>query len=331
MALSNTNLTDIQLWKSCHGCGAAPIIGARFECQDCPLGPDIDFCDDCYQLYLNDKLEHPNRELSVQAGAIATPNRKHTFIEKIGTLYSVAGLDKWLKTPLLGHKSPSLQHSFVVRPVITAGRDCVLGSCAFAIEYNDELFALTALHVLDELIKKRNIKTTENEFSGEELPAIISEVDLYDVFATNWMTTRLGQASKMVVLPDSRLHEEEPKSDNDIAAFKVTDVGALKPARLAKQVPGVGENIWLVFIDNKIKRGRLYPAVVVETSDDRFIFKFDSGVKVPKGSSGAPLINAAGEVVAISVGGGCYMGYEFGHGNHVNNICRHLDNVRIEL
>ena len=285
----------------------------------------------CYQSYLNDQLEHPSPELSVQAGAKVPPNRKHTFIEKKGTSYDVDHLDKWLKIPLIGHKPPSLERRFVVRPVITAGRDYVLGSCAFAVEYNDKLFAITALHVLDELIKKRNINTAENQFSGEELPAIISEVDLYDVFATNWMTTRLGQASNMVVLPDSRLHEEEPKSDNDIAAFRVTDVGTLKPARLAKQVPGVGENIWLVFIDNKIKRGSLYPAVVVDKSDDRFIFKFDLDVKVPKGSSGAPLINAAGEVVAINVGGGCYMGYEFGHGNHVNNICRHLDNVQVEL
>ena len=37
-------------------------------------------------------------------------------------------------------------------------------------------------------------------------------------------------------------------------------------------------------------------------------------------SSGAPLLDAAGEIVAVNVGDGRHMGYEFGHGNHVNNI-----------
>src|SRR3954452_24130787 len=38
----------VHVWHRCHACNAQPIRGTRFDCQDCPVGPESTFCERCY-------------------------------------------------------------------------------------------------------------------------------------------------------------------------------------------------------------------------------------------------------------------------------------------
>ena len=179
---------------------------------------------------------------------------------------------------------------------------------------------------MDEIVKKKGIDCTDRnkDYTGREVPAVISGVDIYDVFADNWMTAHLGSAGPMLVLPGARLGDEEPYSVRDIAAFWIKDAGDLNPAPLADHAPVVGDPVWLAARREENNGNRTYKAVVVEINHHSMVFKYEASGEIPKYSSGAPVVNKLGEVVGIAVGGGEVLGCRVGHANHVGNIRAHL-------
>jgi hypothetical protein len=185
---------------------------------------------------------------------------------------------------------------------------------------------LTALHVMDEMIKNKGIDSTakNGHYTGKELPAVITGVNIYDVFASNWMMAPLGDAGPMLVLPEARTDEDEPYSDRDIAAFWVKDPKGLTPAVLAAEPPSVGDPLWLNAMSSDEPGKTLFKAVVVEITGRSMIFKYEEPGEKPKYTSGAPMVNKGGEVAGIIVGGGEFKKNKLGHANHVGNIRRHL-------
>jgi hypothetical protein len=179
---------------------------------------------------------------------------------------------------------------------------------------------------MDELIKSRRIDCTSNNasYTGQELPRLVTKVKLYDVFAPQWPLAELGSASSMLVLPGARVADEEPYSQRDIAAFQADPTTRVSPARLAQNPPQVGEPLWLTFNAGKGAKSRTVQAVVVERTQRTLVFRYASAATQTTHSSGAPLLNSAGEVVGIVVGGGFFNGQRLGHANHVTSIRHHL-------
>ncbi len=312
----------IHLWHHCHQCEARPIVGKRFHCESCPDGPDNDLCEPCYEKYLKGAVTHPPPDTPADLAGI----KDHRFDSLEG---KPAGLyDSWWEVDHPEVPAPSVPDRFVVRPLFTAGMDSVIGGYGFLVrvEGGPGPILLTALHIMDEMIKNKGIDCSDaNEgYTGRELPAVITEVGIYDVFAPNWMMEHLGSAGPMLVLPDARAHDEEPYSYRDIAAFRVRDASGLNPVALASQAPRVGDPVWQVAQSEKKKGKGLFKAVVVEVTDRSMVFKFDSRDEELKYTSGSPYVNKDGEVVGISVGGGEFKGQKLGHANHVENIRRHL-------
>jgi len=322
-----TNEELFHIWHRCHNCEAAPIVGQRYHCETCPAGPDNDLCEKCHELLQKGEIKHPvGDSLGAAVGA-----KDHEFTShegKPGHLY-----EPWLQVSHPNIPDPKVLHPFVVRPIFCSGADTVMAGYAFVVNFasGHPPVLLTGLHVMDEMIKKKGIDCTDENknYTGKELPAVITEVNIYDVFADNWMRSPLGSAGPMLVLPNARIDDEEPYSDRDIAAFWVKAPGDLRPASLAKQVPSVGEPIWLVARPNKGPGKNLFKAVVVEITDRSMVFKYEQPGEKPKYSSGAPIVNKDGEVVGIIVGGGEFKEQKLGHANHVENIRRHLQSNRL--
>ena len=326
---ANTPLSSNQelfhIWHRCHNCEAAPIVGQRYHCETCPAGPDNDLCQKCHDLLQKGKIKHPaDKSLGAAVGA---KHHEFTIHEgKPGHWY-----EPWLRVPHPNIPDPKLPHPFVVRPIFCSGAEAAMAGYAFVVNFasGQPPLLLTALHVMDEMIKKKGIDCTEKNknYTGKELPAVITEVNIYDVFANNWMMAPLGSTGPMLVLPDARTDEEEPYSNRDIAAFWVKNPEDLQPASLARQAPLVGDPIWLVARPNEGPGKNLFKAVVVEITDRSMVFKYEQPGEKPKYTSGAPMVNKDGEVVGIIVGGGEFKEQSLGHANHVGNIRKHLAKV----
>ncbi|UCH96729.1 MAG: trypsin-like peptidase domain-containing protein [Candidatus Aminicenantes bacterium] len=319
---SSSNEELVHLWHQCHNCEAAPIVGKRYHCETCPAGPDNDLCQKCYDLLQKGEIKHPAEESL--ASALGTEDHQFTIHEgKPGHLF-----EPWLSVPHPAVPDPKVPHPFVVRPIFCAGLDAAIAGYAFVVnlEGGHPPILLTALHVMDEMIKKKGINCREENknYTGKELPAVITEVNIYDVFADNWMMAQLGSAGPMLVLPGARIDDEEPYSDRDIAAFWVKEPKDVTPAPLAPQPPSVGDPIWLVARSDQGPGKNLFKTVVVEITDRSMVFKYEKPEEKPKYSSGAPMVNKEGEVVGITVGGGDFKGQKLGHANHVENIRGHL-------
>jgi hypothetical protein len=315
----------VHIWHHCHHCNAAPIVGKRYYCETCPVGPDNSLCETCYALLRKGEIKHPVEESF--ASALGTQTHEFSVHEgKPGHLF-----ESWLQVSHPGSSPPVLPHPFVIRPIFNAGLDAVMAGYGFAVhlEGHPSPLLLTALHTLDEMTKKKGIDCSaqNKDYTGRELPAVITEVNIYDVFAPNWMMAPLGSAGPMLVLPDARTGEEEPYSDRDLAAFWIKEPHRLKPVPLASQPPQVGDPIWLVARPKDGTTKKTVDAVVVEITDRSLVFRYRDPGEKPKYSSGAPMINQEGQVVGVIVGGGEFRGEKLGHANHVGNIRRHITNA----
>jgi Trypsin-like peptidase domain/Zinc finger, ZZ type len=311
----------IHIWNHCHSCGAQPIVGIRFECQVCPAGPDNDLCELCYRQFLKGAVKHPRMRRGLNL-----PELQHRFLEfqgKLGSEYV-----PWLALSRSGLPAPPIPDHFLIRPEFQCGRQSFLGTYAFAATHRNESkqLLLTALHVLDDVAKSYSVDCSTSNFSytGTELPAVITQVRLYDAFADNWVLAELGSADSMLVLPSARVGEPEPCSKQDIAGFRVDPHTSLNAAKIADRDPAVGEAVWLVA--NQFAK-RSFEAIVVEPVKDSFIFRFRSTKALSKNTSGAPLVNSDGEIVGINVGAGFFEGHWFGHGNFATSIRSHLDSA----
>lgn len=312
----------IHVWNHCHNCNAAPIVGRRFHCESCPDGPDNDLCEPCYEKFREGKIIHPAEDSS--AALLEIKEHRFEVVEgKPADQYEC-----WLTVDHPTALAPRIPDHFVVRPIFSSGMGSIIGGYAFAakVEENSEPLLLTALHVMDELIKQEGIDCTEQNknYTGRELPAIITQVDIYDIFALNWMSKHLGTVGPMLVLPDARTGGEEPYSDRDIAAFRVQDASRLNPVPLASRPPMKGDPVWQAARSPKKPGRQLFKAVVVEITDRTMVFKNEAQEELPKYISGSPVLNKNGEIVGITVGGGEFKGAVLGHANHVGNIRKHI-------
>ena len=315
---SNTMNTEdeIHLWQHCHHCNESPITGVRYECQDCPAGPDIDLCSTCFELYKQGKICHPQEKTHFSEDTL------HKFLSRRGEL--AKPIDSWLDIPMPEGNDPQVENGFVVRPEFCFAGKSVFGGHGFVVNTSKGLIFLTALHVLDEVIKKSNIDASveNNQYTGKELPQVINTVNLYDVMEDKWMFYDIGLCGEMMVLPDARVGEIEPISYRDISAFTLKESINIRAGTLAMNCPDIGEPIWLV--SKMSDRSRSREAVVVDKTAHSFVFRYESNEPLPKYCSGAPLLNKNGQVVAINVGGGFFKNQRFGHANHVGNIRQHL-------
>lgn len=317
---------EVHIWSKCHACDTQPIRGRRFACDTCPAGPETELCEACYRLYEAGKVPHPKPD---SFAAHADKNKGHHVFREF-TGQKAQNFAGWLSVPRRAAPAPAVPGRAILRPEFRSGRDSFVGAYAFAAVWLGQPIILTALHVMDEMIKRHGIDSTSSNgsYTGGEIPERLTGVGLYDVFAGNWMLAELATALTMLRLPECRTGEDEPYSNLDVAAFTGISNGTVFPLKLAIAPPAIGEPVWLAARNGLGSKAD--PAVVVETTERTFVFRYDSPKTPPTPTSGAPLLNRNGEVVAVNVGQGFLEGHRLGHGNHITSIRYHLSTARQE-
>ncbi|MDA7874594.1 serine protease [Rhodopirellula sp.] len=119
-------------------------------------------------------------------------------------------------------------------------------------------------------------------------------------------------------LSGARPHPQK-SAIGDIAACTVTDATAIKALPLSQRIPSNGERVWLV---SKLPGSRelLHPATVERLDDGWLLYSFPDRSINLQSTSGAPIIDHKGQVVAVNASNAIKDGKTIGYGTPVVNF-----------
>jgi hypothetical protein len=216
-------------------------------------------------------------------------------------------------------EAPAPPANVVFKPTFMSGKDSFSGGTAFlcTVPGVEGTFLLTAQHLFGPACG------LQRELTWQEVPrTFIAVTGLSITGPTNFITsTRPATIPGAHALSDSGY-------DKDLAAYRVQPDEKLTPLRLAAERPKVGEVVFLLARQRGKETLDLLRAVVRKSSDTELEYTFDAnGIKLA-GTSGAPVLNMAGAVVALNIGGGEERGKQWGMGNPCNSIAKLLKSAR---
>ena len=179
------------------------------------------------------------------------------------------------------------------------------------------MLLLTAHHLFGEACG------LDREYTWQELPKTFVAVTGLSITDP----TRYVTSTKPLTIPGAR-GLDSSGYHNDLAGYRVIPKPTLSALRLATARPKVGATVFL----HARQRGKssldMLKAVVRKSTDTEFEYVFEASKLNIAGTSGAPVLNALGEVVAINIGGGQEAGKNWGMGNPCSSIIRLLKSAK---
>jgi hypothetical protein len=198
---------------------------------------------------------------------------------------------------------PTPPDHVVFKPTFLTGYDSLTAGTAFVIKIGTDHFGVTAHHLFGPAAG------LEADLSPEQAK------DFAAVLALSSMTnhTHVITTEKMILLPSAHAFSDDDAS-KDVAAFLLSNYSG--PALVAASTtPKAGDPIYLLARPRGEQRLRIISGRVARISEKMIQYVYDQGGFNFAGTSGAPVLNESGEVVAINLGGGEFKGREFGFGN----------------
>ncbi|HUE73593.1 MAG TPA: hypothetical protein VMP01_22135 [Pirellulaceae bacterium] len=199
----------------------------------------------------------------------------------------------------------------VFRPSLDTTQGTVDAGTAFAVqlEGRSQPVVLSALHLLGPA------GGLEEQVAAADVGKVIKSVELVDCFKEG---TPIEIGNSVIVIADAA-PVGKPAKAGDVIAFLSPEGSGVHAYRLAESFPIPGERVWLaaqIFEGAPIDQ-RLHAATVTgKFPTGECQYRFDNQIKITA-TSGAPVLNAAGEVVAINLGGLDVEGRIHGVGNPV--------------
>jgi hypothetical protein len=131
-------------------------------------------------------------------------------------------------------------------------------------------------------------------------------------------------SKKALLIPGARPLDKKGLND-DIAAFELDYDKTRSTLKLSKDAPKVGERVWLYGRQIGSSFVELIPCTVINSSPKQLDYSVDRKPFELCATSGAPVLNAEGQVVAVNIGGR-QDGEKFvGLGNPSTSVLAHLE------
>ncbi|HHO50823.1 MAG TPA: serine protease [Deltaproteobacteria bacterium] len=191
--------------------------------------------------------------------------------------------------------APAIPPTAVHRVDYATAQGAFAGGNAFVLRSDGELLALTALHLFGPRMGH------PEQLASEDLPERIDRILFpHDAVLRPW------EASDALVLPDAEVTEQ--MGTGDLAAFELINDPAIASEALepSTEAPQEEQQVWLVAPGQHEAEPtrRLHAARIRSIAADSMIeFRFEEPIQL-SGISGAPLLDASGRVIGMSLGGG---------------------------
>lgn len=199
-----------------------------------------------------------------------------------------------LCSPILAQAEPKPDPNVVMLPTfIFDQRHSITAGVAFTVEEQGQRYLTTAYHVLGPA------GGLQTRIAPRDVPREVKAI----------VGLCLGDATSVVlgtpVLPvnDARSFDETG-GEADVTFANLPGTGGAAGLRLADKLPKVGERVWLFLRLVDRDRPTLYPATVSEATATLVQYAMEEPSLNLRASSGAPVLNKDGAVVAMHLGYG---------------------------
>lgn len=200
-----------------------------------------------------------------------------------------------------------------------SGQDSFSGGTAFLcrVPGEEKPLLLTAHHLFGPACG------LERDFTWQEVPRIFVAVTGLSITDP----TKAITSTRPLTIPGARGSDDQGYAQ-DVAAYRVDLPTVRATLHLAQTRPAVGDTVFL----HGRQRGKetldMLPAIVQVSTETELVYEFAAKDVALAGTSGAPVLNTTGQVVAINVGGGERDGSILGMGNPATSILKLLANAK---
>ena len=221
---------------------------------------------------------------------------------------------QWSRAVQASPSPPQIPDSFVFKPVFHTSRGDVPAGTAFVVSIPGEerLVLLSAIHLLGPA------GGLDADIPAARVEAEVKELTLSPPFRRG----EISLPARAITIPGASPRRSAP-GPGDIVAFWLPPNDAFEPLTLATEMPPPGTRVWLVasLLGGAPASQRLHAArVTADEQTESLYYEFDESGLEMRATSGAPVVDSEGRVVAINLGGGEHEGRQFGVGNPVGRF-----------
>lgn len=232
---------------------------------------------------------------------------------------------QWKKAVQASPSPPQIPDSFIFKPVFhTSGGDAPAGTAfAVSIPGKERLVLLSAIHLLGPA------GGLNADIPAEKIEAEVRELTLSPPFGRG----EISLPARAITIPGASPKRSTP-GPGDVVAFWLPPTGAFEPLTLATEAPPPGTRVWLVasLLGGAPASQRLHAArITADEQTESLYYQFDESGLEMRATSGAPVVDSEGRVVAINLGGGEHKGRQFGVGNPVGRFRTALEKAIANL
>jgi hypothetical protein len=167
-------------------------------------------------------------------------------------------------------------------------RHAITAGIAFVLEEGGKRYLTTAYHVLGPS------GGLTNRISPREVPQEVKAIA--GLCLGDSETVVLAQPA--LLIPDARSFDEKG-ADADVVFARVKTAGGPQGLKFSGVAAKQGDRIWMLARLLDRDRASLYPASVTDVSENILQYAFEDDALNLRALSGAPLLNAGGEVVGM--------------------------------